>query len=135
MVPTQFHFLVVVDFSMMRRIVRSLLKELGCFNVDEAADDAIALHKLRSSDHFDFVITDWNMLTLDGPALLHEIRTDPSLAHLPVLMIIPDPGMHSVPSLCGASGYIAKPFTAATLSEKICGILKKTDTGRSSPVG
>jgi two-component system, chemotaxis family, chemotaxis protein CheY len=40
-------FLVVDDFSTMRRIVRNLLKELGFTNVDEAEDGAIALQKLR----------------------------------------------------------------------------------------
>ena len=40
-------FLVVDDFSTMRRIVRNLLKELGYTNVDEAEDGVQALQKLR----------------------------------------------------------------------------------------
>lgn len=41
-------FLVVDDFSTMRRILRNLLKELGYTNVDEAEDGVAALHKLES---------------------------------------------------------------------------------------
>ena len=62
-------FLVVDDFSTMRRIVRNLLKELGFTNVDEAEDGAVALQKLNSAQ-FDFVVTDWNMPNMDGLTLL-----------------------------------------------------------------
>jgi two-component system chemotaxis response regulator CheY len=79
-------FLVVDDFSTMRRIVRNLLKELGFTNVDEAEDGQIALQKLNSLP-FDFVVTDWNMPNMDGLTLLQNIRANPSLKHLPVLMI------------------------------------------------
>ena len=78
-------FLVVDDFSTMRRIVRNLLKELGFTNVDEAEDGQDALTKLRTSK-FDFVISDWNMPNLDGLQLLSEIRKDESLKTLPVLI-------------------------------------------------
>ncbi len=79
-------FLVVDDFSTMRRIVRNLLKELGFTNVDEAEDGQIALQKLNSLP-FDFVVTDWNMPNMDGLTLLQTIRATPNLKHLPVLMI------------------------------------------------
>ena len=79
-------FLVVDDFSTMRRIVRNLLKELGFTNVDEAEDGAIALQKLQSGG-FEFVVTDWNMPNMDGLTLLQAIRATPNLKHLPVLMI------------------------------------------------
>ena len=58
--PTDLKFLVVDDFSTMRRIVRGLLKEMGCNNVEEAEDGVAALAKLKS-EHFDFVVSDWNM--------------------------------------------------------------------------
>lgn len=64
-------FLVVDDFSTMRRIVRNLLKELGYANVDEAEDDADALSKLRGGG-FDFVISDWNMPKMDGLTMLQK---------------------------------------------------------------
>jgi hypothetical protein len=64
-------FLVVDDFSTMRRIVRNLLKELGFANVDEAEDGAVALQKLKRAP-FDFVVTDWNMPNMDGLTLLQS---------------------------------------------------------------
>jgi len=79
-------FLVVDDFSTMRRIVRNLLKELGFTNVDEAEDGAIALQKLQGGG-FDFVVSDWNMPNMDGLTLLQTVRATPALKHLPVLMI------------------------------------------------
>jgi two-component system chemotaxis response regulator CheY len=119
-------FLVVDDFSTMRRIVRNLLKELGFVNVDEAEDGAVALQKLNS-EHFDFVVTDWNMPNMDGLQLLQAIRSSPQLKHLPVLMITAEAKRENIiaAAQAGASGYIVKPFTAATLSEKLTKIFEK----------
>ncbi len=119
-------FLVVDDFSTMRRIVRNLLKELGFNNVDEAEDGQVALQKLNSLP-FDFVVTDWNMPNMDGLTLLQNIRANPSLKHLPVLMITAEAKKENIiaAAQAGASGYIVKPFTAATLSEKLEKIFEK----------
>ena len=119
-------FLVVDDFSTMRRIVRNLLKELGFANVDEAEDGAVALQKLKSSP-FDFVVTDWNMPNMDGLTLLQTIRATPTLKHLPVLMITAEAKKENIiaAAQAGASGYIVKPFTAGTLSEKLNKIFEK----------
>ena len=119
-------FLVVDDFSTMRRIVRNLLKELGFTNVDEAEDGAIALQKLQGGG-FEFVVTDWNMPNMDGLTLLQAIRATPNLKHLPVLMITAEAKKENIIAAAqsGASGYIVKPFTAGTLSEKLNKIYKK----------
>lgn len=113
-------FLVVDDFSTMRRIVRNLLKELGFNNVDEAEDGQIALTKLRAGG-FDFVVSDWNMPNMTGLELLKQVRSDPSLKHLPVLMVTAEAKKENIieAAQAGASGYIVKPFTAATLDEKL----------------
>jgi two-component system chemotaxis response regulator CheY len=95
-------FLVVDDFSTMRRIVRNLLKELGFANVDEAEDGAVALQKLKTAP-YDFVVTDWNMPNMDGLTLLQSIRRTPELKH----------------------------FTAATLAEKLEKIFEKMGRGRA----
>ncbi len=123
-------FLVVDDFSTMRRIVRNLLKELGFTNVDEAEDGAIALQKLQAGD-FDFVVSDWNMPNMDGLTLLQTIRATPNLKHLPVLMITAEAKKENIiaAAQAGASGYIVKPFTSATLSEKLQKIFEKMDKG------
>lgn len=123
---TKLNYLVVDDFSTMRRIVRNLLKEIGLTNVDEAEDGVVALQKLRGGG-FDFVITDWNMPNMTGIDLLKEIRRDPQLKHLPVLMITAEAKKENIiaAAQAGASGYIVKPFTAATLSEKLQKIFEK----------
>ena len=119
-------FLVVDDFSTMRRIVRNLLKELGFTNVDEAEDGQVALQKLNSLP-FVFVVTDWNMPNMDGLTLLQTIRATPTLKHLPVLMITAEAKKENIiaAAQAGASGYIVKPFTAGTLSEKLNKIFEK----------
>jgi two-component system chemotaxis response regulator CheY len=118
--------LVVDDFSTMRRIVRNLLKELGFANVEEAEDGVVALQKLQNSS-FDFVVTDWNMPNMDGLQLLKAIRGAPTLKHLPVMMITAEAKKENIiaAAQAGASGYIVKPFTAATLAEKLQKIFDK----------
>ena len=113
-------FLVVDDFSTMRRIVRNLLKELGFTNADEAEDGVDALNKLRAGN-FDFVVSDWNMPNMTGIDLLRAIRADASLKHLPVLMVTAEAKKENIiaAAQAGASGYVVKPFTAATLDEKL----------------
>jgi two-component system chemotaxis response regulator CheY len=113
-------FLVVDDFATMRRIIRNLLKELGFNNVDEAEDGVNALQKLRN-DHFDFVVSDWNMPNMTGIDLLRNIRADEHLKGLPVLMVTAEAKKENIiaAAQAGASGYVVKPFTAATLDEKL----------------
>ena len=119
-------FLVVDDFSTMRRIVRNLLKELGYSNVDEAEDGVAALQKLNSAT-FDFVVTDWNMPNMDGLTLLQTIRATPALKHLPVLMVTAEAKKENIiaAAQAGASGYVVKPFTAGTLAEKLEKVFEK----------
>ncbi len=123
---TSLKFLVVDDFSTMRRIVRNLLKELGFTNVDEAEDGAVALGKLREGS-FEFVVSDWNMPNMDGLTLLQNVRADPKLKTLPFLMITAEAKKENIiaAAQAGASGYIVKPFTAATLQDKLDKIFEK----------
>ena len=124
--PSKLKFLVVDDFSTMRRIVRNLLKELGFTNVDEAEDGVAAMQKLKGGG-FDFVVSDWNMPNMDGLTLLQTVRADAELKHLPVLMITAEAKKENIiaAAQAGASGYIVKPFTAATLNEKLVKIFEK----------
>ncbi len=121
-------FLVVDDFSTMRRIVRNLLKELGYTNVEEAEDGSMGLSKLRAGS-FDFVITDWNMPVMDGLTMLQSIRADPALSKLPVLMVTAEAKKENIiaAAQAGANGYVVKPFTAATLDEKLGKIFEKME--------
>jgi two-component system chemotaxis response regulator CheY len=123
---TQLKFLVVDDFSTMRRIVRGLLKELGCNHVAEAEDGAAAIGMLRSQ-HFDFVISDINMPNMDGFQLLEAVKAEESLRHLPVLMVTAEARKDDIvrAARSGAAGYIVKPFSKATLEDKVQRILQK----------
>lgn len=119
-------FLVVDDFSTMRRIVKNLLKELGYANVDEAEDGAMGLSMLQAGS-YDFVVSDWNMPNMDGLTMLQHIRADPKLSSLPVLMVTAEAKKENIiaAAQAGANGYVVKPFTAATLDEKLSKIFEK----------
>jgi two-component system chemotaxis response regulator CheY len=124
--PIDLRFLVVDDFATMRRIVRGLLKDMGCNRVEEAEDGAAALQMLRSQP-FDFVVSDVNMPNMNGFELLKSIRADAALKHLPVLMVTAEARKEDIllAAQSGASSYIVKPFTKATLEEKIVKIVQK----------
>jgi two-component system chemotaxis response regulator CheY len=128
--PAKLKILVVDDFSTMRRIVRNLLKELGYINVEEAEDGAVALQRLKLGG-IDFVVSDWNMPNMDGLTLLQSVRADPALRSLPFLMITAEAKKENIiaAAQAGASGYIVKPFTAATLSDKLVKIFEKMGQG------
>ena|SRR5450631_2071088 len=124
--PNELKFLIVDDFSTMRRIVRGLLKEIGCNNAEEAEDGAVALAMLQRNK-FDFVVSDINMPVMNGFELLNAIKADESLKHLPVLMVTAEARKEDIVRAAkeGAAGYIVKPFTKATLEEKVQKIMQK----------
>ena len=127
---TQMKFLVVDDFSTMRRIVRGLLKEMGMSHADEAEDGAIALHMLKNNK-YDFVVSDINMPNMNGFELLKAIKADPNLKSLPVLMVTAEARKEDIVLAVqsGAAGYIVKPFTKATLEDKVIKIMQKRAAG------
>lgn len=118
--------LVVDDFSTMRRIIKNLLRDLGFTNVSEADDGATALPMLQGGD-FEFVVTDWNMPGMQGIDLLRAIRADDKLKHIPVLMVTAEAKKEQIiaAAQAGVNGYIVKPFTAATLKEKLDKIFER----------
>jgi len=123
---TNMKILIVDDFSTMRRIVKNLLRDLGFNNTQEADDGLTALPMLKKGD-FEFVVTDWNMPGMQGIDLLKHIRADDELKHLPVLMITAEAKREQIieAAQAGVNGYIVKPFTAATLKEKLDKIFER----------
>ncbi len=117
---TAMKILVVDDFATMRRIIKNLLKELGFTNVSEADDGQTALPLLQKGG-FDFLITDWNMPGMPGIDLLRNVRSDPALAAMPVLLVTAEAKKDQIieAAQAGVNGYIVKPFNAATLKDKI----------------
>ncbi|HEY1283375.1 MAG TPA: response regulator [Steroidobacteraceae bacterium] len=124
-------FLVVDDFAPMREIVRKVLEELGYEHIDEAADGAAALQKLRSAP-FDLLITDWTMPNMPGIELLRAVRSDPTLARLPVLIVTGEVKREQIveATQAGVNGYIIKPFTPQALTDKVNKVLYGAATAR-----
>ena len=122
----ELRFLVVDDFSTMRRIVRGLLKEMGCNHVEEAEDGSVALQMLRANK-YDFVVSDINMPNMNGFDLLKAVKADAALRHIPVLMVTSEARKEDIllAAQSGAAGYVVKPFTKATLEEKLQKVLQK----------
>jgi len=121
---SELKFLVVDDFSTMRRIVKNLLHDLGYVHVTEADDGKTALPILKGGG-IDFLITDWNMPGMPGLELLKQVRADPALSRLPVLMLTAEAHREQIVAAAqaGVNGYVIKPFTAAILKEKIDKVL------------
>ncbi|VAW15879.1 Chemotaxis regulator - transmits chemoreceptor signals to flagellar motor components CheY [hydrothermal vent metagenome] len=112
--------LVVDDYKTMIRIIRNLLKQLGFNDIDDAADGAEALQKLRGRS-YGLVISDWNMDPMTGYELLKEVRCDDNLKTTPFIMVTAESKTENVIAAkkAGVNNYIVKPFNAQTLKNKI----------------
>ena len=120
MIDPDMSVLVVDDASAMRRIVRSILMELGFKNIREAHNGQAALDELRKNKA-DFVVSDWNMPVMTGIELLRAIRADENLKTTPVLMVTAEAKQENIIEAvkAGVNNYIVKPFNAQTLQEKL----------------
>lgn len=114
------NILVVDDFSTMIRIVTNLLKELGFMNIDSALDGSKAWPMIQTGK-YDFIVSDWNMPEMTGIELLRLVRGDPNFADMPFMLITAEQKRSQIlaAAQAGVDGYIVKPFTAATMKEKI----------------
>jgi two-component system chemotaxis response regulator CheY len=117
-------FLVVDDFSTMRRIVRNFLLDLGYTNIVEADDGNTALPILKAGG-IDVLITDWNMPGMTGLELINTVRALPELAKLPVLLVTAEAKREQIVAAAqaGVDAYVVKPFSPQTLKDKIERIL------------
>lgn len=117
--------LVVDDFSTMRRIVKNTLRQIGFTNIEEAEDGQKAFDRLVV-EKFDFVVSDWNMPNMTGIDLLRKVRATPQIKDIPFLMVTAEAKQENIVEAikAGVSNYIVKPFTVATLDEKIKKIFK-----------
>jgi two-component system chemotaxis response regulator CheY len=112
--------LVVDDSAAIVRIIRSLLKQLGFGDIDEAEDGATALTKMRGK-RYGLVISDWNMSKMSGYDFLREVRSDSSLKRTAFIMVTGEYKPENVIAAkrAGVSNYIVKPFDASILGAKI----------------
>lgn len=111
--------LVVDDSTTMRRIVVNALKTIGVAEIVEAGDGKEALQVCDAS--IDLVVTDWNMPVMGGLDLVRHLRAGAATAKLPILMVTTRGNREDIVQAAeaGVNGYILKPFTPATLKEKI----------------
>lgn len=116
--------LIVDDFSTMRRIMRNILRDLEFKTILEAEDGSAAA-TLLESHKVDLIISDWNMPKMTGLDLLKHVRATERLKDLPFLMVTAEAQKENVVEAVKAkvSNYIVKPFTAATLAEKLAKIM------------
>ncbi len=113
----------------MRRIIKNLLRDLGFQNITEADDGKTALPILKQGG-IEFLVTDWNMPGMTGIELIGEVRKDPKLAHIPILMVTAEAKREQIiaAAQAGVNGYVVKPFTATVLKEKIEKIFERLES-------
>jgi len=118
--------LVVDDFSTMRRIVKTCLKQIGFENITEASDGKEALTKLESSE-FRLIVSDWNMPNMMGIELLRAVRGSDKLKTIPFIMVTAEGNKDNIieAAKAGVSNYIVKPFTADVLQQKMEAVFNK----------
>ena len=116
--------LVVDDFSTMRRIVRNILRDLEFKTILEA-ENGVAAWDLLKTQQVDLIVSDWNMPQMTGLELLKAVRGDEKTKDIPFLMVTAESQKENIVEAVKAkvSNYIVKPFTAATLSEKLAKII------------
>ena len=119
-IDTDIKILIVDDFAATRKIIFNTFAQLGFNNTDEEDDGFSALVRLKSA-LFDLVVIDWKMSKMSGMELLKQIRADPNLKHIPVLMVSDDDLQENIVAAtkAGLNAYIIRPFEVKTFAEKL----------------
>ena len=113
--------LIVDDSKMTRKILGGVLRELG-FEVCEAMNGEDALKVIEAEKaSVELVLVDWNMPEMNGLDLVKQLRQDPELATLKLIMVTNETERDLVASAleAGTNEYLMKPFTKDMLREKI----------------
>lgn len=125
MFPANTKFLVVDDFTTMRKIIKKVLSELGYSNIEEADDGKTAWPKIQealsSGQPFQMIISDWNMPGMSGIDLLKTCKADPKLKEIPFMLVTAESEQKNIleAAKSGVSDYVVKPFNAQTLKGKL----------------
>ena len=119
--------LLVDDQKMNLAVLKALVKRVGGFEVETAADGREALARLKDpgAPKVDAVLTDMWMPELDGEGLAKAIRADSSLAHLPVHVVTADVELQETYADKGFDGIVLKPVTFGTLSPLLAGLAER----------
>lgn len=121
---TSLSVLVIDDFRSMSGIMTKILRQIGFADVDEAQDGEAALESLKLKS-YGLVISDWEMRPMSGPQLIAELRSDPRLAAIPVILVTTASARNDEAMLCGADGFLTKPFMPTALRSKIDEVLAR----------
>ena len=128
MKPTT-HFLIVDDYSNIRKLVKTQLNEFGITNVSEAdsVDSAIALLTSNTNPPIEFILSDWNMPAKSGLDLLKWARSQSQYKNTPFLILTTENEQAKIMTAIGAgvSNFLLKPWESDELSEKILLCWKK----------
>ncbi len=122
MVDLKTKVLVVDDMLTMRKLIISILKEIGFTQITEAEDGAVAWTKANETkEPFGLIICDWNMPNANGLDVLTKVRADARYKNVPFVMVTAELEPHQVAQAnkLGISGHVAKPFTNETFKIKL----------------
>ena len=125
--PSTPRLLLVDDQKMNLAVLKALVKRIGGFETETAADGREALQRLQKADApaFDAVLTDMWMPELDGEGLAKAIHADERLAYLPVHVITADVELQDNYAEKGFDSIILKPVTVDALSPILIGIAER----------
>lgn len=104
--------ILVVDDSMtVRQQVGSVLTQAG-YEVLEAADGVEGAEKIAADADIAMVVCDVNMPRMNGLDMVQKVKSDPSKAALPIVMLTTEgnPALIQQAKGAGAKGWILKPF-------------------------
>ena len=120
MINTSLKVLVVDDSATMRRIVKTILQQIGFSDIAQAENGKEALEKLKTGG-FGLVVSDCNMPVMQGIDLLRAVRADAELKGLPFLLVTAEAQKHNIieAAQAGVDNYVVKPFSAEALQEKL----------------
>jgi two-component system, chemotaxis family, chemotaxis protein CheY len=118
--------LVVDDQNSVRQMTRHTLEQIGVRLIHEAENGKAAMDT-ASLQPLDLIISDFNMPEMDGLGLLRAVRGHPVVRKVPFILLTgrSDRELVVKAAQAGANNYLIKPFTAATLREKIEQVMGK----------
>jgi adenylate cyclase len=118
--------LLVVDDNKVNRLLLSRHIDLLGHRFALAENGRVALEMLRS-EPFDLLLLDIEMPELDGFTVLEQLKADPALRDVPVIVTSSLEGMENIVRCIelGAEDYLHKPVNAVLLKARIGASLEK----------
>jgi len=116
--------LLIDDSSIMRMMLRSLLKQVDLNDIVEAGNGLEGLAAL-GAQKADLIFLDLHMPQMDGAEFLEQLRKKPEYAAIPVIVVSSDAETTQADELkrLGASSYITKPFRVEALRQALTAVL------------